>query len=365
MHTISVTRRVTHAVKPLQNASEEMVTTALYAGDTKIFNCIGSEEDCLALQGTLSNMEHWSKVNNIYFNASKCKALSVTRKRKPLCYSYNLDGVHLTRAAEVKDLGVTITSSLSWDTHIHDIVAKANNLPRLLKKTCPLLTDVNVRRTLYLSLVKSHQLSYPTQVWSPKQYSLKAKIERVQRRATRWILQTRVDEMSYKERLVILNLLPFVLDRQLKDLFYYKCFFGSTDINVLEHTSFISHGRTRRSNPFNLKSHLCRTITFKASYFNRITKLRNFVCSLKSPSSFSGTQSFKQFVYSYFEKGCGKNVHATIPKGNKDMINVLFLTLQLSNLIKLSYITVQILKCKIPETGLLTGAICKRLSRRR
>ena len=95
------------------------------------FNCIGSEEDCLALQGTLSNMEHWSKVNNIYFNASKCKALSATRKRKPLCYSYNLDGVHLTRAAEVKDLGVTITSSLSWDTHIHDIVAKANNLPRL------------------------------------------------------------------------------------------------------------------------------------------------------------------------------------------------------------------------------------------
>ena len=65
-----------------------------------------------------------------------------------------------------------------------------------------------MRRTLYLSLVKSHQLSYPTQVWSPKQYSLKAKIERVQRRATRWILQTRVDEMSYKERLVILIFCP-------------------------------------------------------------------------------------------------------------------------------------------------------------
>ena len=76
-----------------------------------------------------------------------------------------------------------------------------------------------MRRTLHLSLVKSHQLSYPTQVWSPKQYSLKAKIERVQRRATRWILQTRVDKMSYKERLVILNLLPLVLDRQLRIYF--------------------------------------------------------------------------------------------------------------------------------------------------
>ena len=32
--------------------------------------------------------------------------------------------------------------------------------------------------------------------------------------------------------------------------------------NVLEHTSFISHGRTRQSNPFNLKTPLCRTTYF-------------------------------------------------------------------------------------------------------
>ena len=89
-----------------------------------------------------------------------------------------------------------------------------------------------------------------------------------------------------------------ILDRELKDLvFYYKCLFGSTDINVLEHPSFISHGRTEQSNPFNIKTHICRTSSFKASYFNRITKLWNFVCSLKFPGSFSSSQSFKQFVY--------------------------------------------------------------------
>ena len=43
------------------NASEGIVTTALYVDDTKIFNCIGSEEDCKTLQTTLSKMEHWSK----------------------------------------------------------------------------------------------------------------------------------------------------------------------------------------------------------------------------------------------------------------------------------------------------------------
>ena len=79
--------------------------------------------------------------------------------------------------------------------------------------------------------------------------------------------------MSYKERLVTLNLLPLVLDSELKDpVFFYKCLFGFTDIDVLEHTSFIPHGRTRQSNSFNLKTPLCRTSTFKGSYFNRITK---------------------------------------------------------------------------------------------
>ena len=42
---------------------------------------------------------------------------------------------------------------------------------------------------------------------------------------------------------------------------------------------------------------LCRTSTFKASHFNRIAKLGNFISSLKSPSSFPSLQSFKQFVY--------------------------------------------------------------------
>ena len=97
----------------LPNASERKVTTALYADDTKIFNCIGSDEDRIALQTTLSNMEHRSKENNFCFNESKCKALSVTRKNNPLRYSYNFEGVHLKRVTEEKDFGVTITGSLS------------------------------------------------------------------------------------------------------------------------------------------------------------------------------------------------------------------------------------------------------------
>ena len=57
----------------------------------------------------------------------------------------------------------------SWEKHVISVAAKANKLLGLLKRTCPLLTDVSVRQTLYLSLIKS-QLCFGTQVWSQSQH---------------------------------------------------------------------------------------------------------------------------------------------------------------------------------------------------
>ena len=79
------------------------------------------------------------------------------------------------------------------------IVFKADRMLGLLKKTCPLITDVKVRRTLYLSLVKS-QLSYATElVLSPGSVKLTTILERVERRATLRILRTKIGEASYKQ----------------------------------------------------------------------------------------------------------------------------------------------------------------------
>ena len=153
--------------------------------------------------------------------------------------------------------------TLSWHSHIYTITTRDNKLLGLLKWTCPLLTDVSTRRAPYLSLVKS-QLCYATQVWSPAQVSLKAQVERVQRRATRWILQTRIGEMSYRDRLITPDLLPLTYDKELKDLvFFYKCFFNYIHLDVCSFTNFISHGRTRLSNYFNLKTPICETSTFR------------------------------------------------------------------------------------------------------
>ena len=45
-----------------------------------------------------------------------------------------------------------------------------------------------VRQTLYLALVRPH-LEHATQIWAPQSIELIVKLERIQRRATKFILK--------------------------------------------------------------------------------------------------------------------------------------------------------------------------------
>ena len=167
----------------------------------------------------------------------------------------------------------------------------------LLKRTCPLITDFKVRRTLYLSLVKS-QLSYTKEVWSPANVKLRTILERVQRRATRWILRARIGEISYKQRLSTLRLLPLTHDREIRDIvFLYNCIFGSTDFNIDRFLTFVPHDRSSTQNlTLMLRPTHCGTTTFQASLFNRTVKPCNTICNLASPDKFSSLSIFKNFL---------------------------------------------------------------------
>ena len=64
------------------------------------------------------------------------------------------------------------------------------------------IRDLAIRRTFYLSPVRSH-LGYATQVWAPQIVELVKKVERVQRRATKYILNVPfICDIDYKDRLL-------------------------------------------------------------------------------------------------------------------------------------------------------------------
>ena len=87
----------------------------------------------------------------------------------------------------------------------------------------------------------------------PSHLTLKKKAERVQRRATRWILQIKQGELSYKERLIHLDLLPHTYDHDVKELvFLYKALYGYIDIDI-SFIKSVSHGHTQQSQSSDIK----------------------------------------------------------------------------------------------------------------
>ena len=82
---------------------------------------------------------------------------------------------------------------------ISDIItSKANRILGLIKRTCRGWKDTETLKTLYCTLVRS-QVEYGSVVWSPYTSRNIDKLERIQRRGTKFFLG-QID-ISYEDRL--------------------------------------------------------------------------------------------------------------------------------------------------------------------
>lgn len=65
---------------------------ALYAVDAKLFRVISNINNCYELQEQLTNLEKWSEIWRLQFNADKCKFMAITRKITPIKFKHSLGG---------------------------------------------------------------------------------------------------------------------------------------------------------------------------------------------------------------------------------------------------------------------------------
>ena len=91
----------------------------------------------------------------------------------------------LSTTDHCKYLGVTLQSNLKFDIHVQEIVAKANCTLGLIRRNVK-TTSLKLKERAYKALV-CPQLEYACTVWSPWQGYLINTIEKVQRRAARYI----------------------------------------------------------------------------------------------------------------------------------------------------------------------------------
>ena len=115
---------------------------------------------------------------------------------KQISFPYKLGDTLLEHVNIVKDLGVLFETDMSFRQHIDDIVCKANRILGFIWRNTKDINNVTVFTTLFRSLVLS-KLEYCSSVWSPSQANLINKIERVQKRAVKY--------MAYKQRLSYCN----------------------------------------------------------------------------------------------------------------------------------------------------------------
>ena len=140
---------------------------AMFADDTKVYKVVISEDDGAALQQDLDNLSSWSVFSGLAFNDKKCKLQTITRKRKPICTSYEVNGNTIMSCEEERDLGVSLERDLTWHAQVSHQTARANKLLCFVRRNSRFIHSISVRRTLYLGLVRAH-LGYATQVWAPQ-----------------------------------------------------------------------------------------------------------------------------------------------------------------------------------------------------
>ena len=107
----------------------------------------------------LDSLHGWSDNWHLKFNTSKCEVLTVTRERHPFRCDYRLNNNSLKHFTEVKDLGVTISPHLTWDSHINTILAKANRMLAFLRRNSVMSFTTDHRKLLYLTFVRSYILA--------------------------------------------------------------------------------------------------------------------------------------------------------------------------------------------------------------
>ena len=77
---------------------------------------------------------------------------------KKLYNTYSIDNKTVVTTDSTKDLGVTITQSLAWDSHYKVISSKAYKILGLIRHSFSSSGLVLSRRKLYISLVRSQVL---------------------------------------------------------------------------------------------------------------------------------------------------------------------------------------------------------------
>lgn len=218
------------------------------------------------LSSSLNTIVEWCKTWQMTLNNKKSACMTVTRKKQPHNYACSIKESTLSRVSEHKYLGLTLTSDLRWDAHIANVTPAALRKLFFLRR-CLRLAPQNTKLFAYTTLVRPI-LEYASTVWFPQSITNITRLDKVQRKAVRFIHNKYKPSVSPTD-LAASSGLPSLLSgaKESRLKFLYQLLHNNYSIDVFKYVCFSQSRQSRHKHAHTLTEYSCRTNTLKHSFF--------------------------------------------------------------------------------------------------
>ena len=161
----------------------------LFADDVLLYAPANTQQECSALQDDLTAISNWTNCWQLKLNIVKCEALAITNKRKPVNFTYCINGQSILWNNPVNYLGVLVDGKLSWSKHCRYAINKATKSLNCLRRS--MFGCSRVAKCAAYKAVVRPTLEYAAVVWSPHTKGDIKLLESLQNRAACWICGSR------------------------------------------------------------------------------------------------------------------------------------------------------------------------------
>ena len=225
------------------------------------------------LSNDLTVIEKWGKDNLVSFNQSKVKQAAISRKRNHNFPAVFMNGDELDTSASFTQLGLSLSSNLTWKTHIHSLAKHASQKLGFLARARGFFSSSHLL-SIYKSQIRP-SLEYCSHVWGGAPKSTLCLLDKVQSKAIRLINNPNLTK----------SLQPLSHRRLVGDLsIYYRYFNGHCSQEIRDIIPVpLRRVRTTRSSthphPFQVSLPNPQTLSHKSSFIPRTCNLWNVLPS--------------------------------------------------------------------------------------
>ena len=214
------------------------------------------------LSNDLTVIEKWGEDNLVSFNQSKTKQAVVSRKRNQNFLAVFMNGDEVDASASFTQLGLSLSSNLTWKTHIHSLAKYAPQELGFLARARGFFSFSHL--SIYKSQIRP-SIEYCSHVWGGAPKSTLCLLDKVQSKAICLINNPNLTK----------SLQPLSHRRLVGDLFiYYGYFYGHCSQEIRDIIPVpLRRVRTTRSSthshPFQVSLPNPRTLPHKSSFIPR------------------------------------------------------------------------------------------------